>query len=258
MSPPQKKQRYTISLDEFFKYECKELFTALGCVVETDFELLKQPKRLDLLIIKKAKIKEKLVIFNYFSEYNLISYKSFRDSFSEADIRSLEVYHRSYLNIEKKADARNTTMTLIVSQKPTKFLKENRQFVSERSTGHYIIDYNLYQAHILNLEELSLEGIDGILLSEFVKDKDRIGDPKELKKLSDSQNILDILSKGLNFRYRHFEGERPMGAVADVTDIVLPKIEEAERRGIEKGREEGREKAESKGREKGTLRGEKV
>ena len=75
----------------------------LGCVVETDFELLKQPKRLDLLIIKKTKIKEKLIIFNYFSEHNLISYKSFRDSFSEADIRSLEVYHRSYLNIEKKA-----------------------------------------------------------------------------------------------------------------------------------------------------------
>ena len=27
-----------------------------------------------------------------------------------------------------------------------------------------------------------------------------------------------------------------MGAVADVTDIVLPKIEEAERKGIEKGK----------------------
>ena len=161
MPPFKKKQRYTISLDEFFKYECKELFTALGCVVETDFELLKQPKRLDLLIIKKAKIKEKLIIFNYFSEYNLISYKSFRDNFGEADIRSLEVYHRSYLNLEKKAYAKNTTMTLIVSRKPAKFLKENRQFVSELSRGHYLIDYNLYQAHILNLEELSLEGIDG-------------------------------------------------------------------------------------------------
>ena len=129
-------------------------------------------------------------------------------------------------------------MTLIVSRKPTKFLKENRQFVSELSTGHYLIDYNLYQTHILNLEELSLEGIDGALLSEFVKDKSRIGDPKELKKLSGSQNILDILSKGLNFRYRHFEGGRAMGAVADVTDIVLPKIEEAEKKGIEKGKVE--------------------
>ena len=242
MPPFKKKQRYTISLDEFFKYECKELFTALGCVVQTDFELLKQPKRLDLLIIKKAKIKEQLLIFNYFSEHNLISYKSFRDSFREADIRSLEVYHRSYLNLEKKAHAKNTTMTLIVSQKPAKFLKENRQFVSELSTGRYLIDYNLYQTHILNLEELSLEGIDGALLSEFVKDKSRIGDPKELKKLSDSQNILDILSEGLNFRYRHFEGGRAMGAVADVTDIVLPKIEEAEKKGIEKGRKEGIEK----------------
>ena len=33
-----------------------------------------------------------------------------------------------------------------------------------------------------------------------------------------------------------------MGAVADVTDIVLPKIEEAEKKGIEKGRKEGIEK----------------
>ena len=30
-----------------------------------------------------------------------------------------------------------------------------------------------------------------------------------------------------------------MGAVADITDIVLPKLEEAENRGIEKGRLEG-------------------
>ena len=67
----------------------------------------------------------------------------------------MEVYHRSYLNLEKKAHAKNTTMTLIVSQKPAKFLKENRQFVSELSRGHYLIDYNLYQTHILNLEELS-------------------------------------------------------------------------------------------------------
>ena len=90
------------------------------------------------------------------------------------------------------------------------------------------------------MEELSLEGIDGALLSEFVKNKNRIGDPKELKKLSDSQNILDILSKGLNFRYRHFEGGRAMGAVADVTDIVLPKIEEAEKKGRKEGKEEGK------------------
>ena len=133
-------------------------------------------------------------------------------------------------------------MSLIVSQKPVKFLKENSQFVSEPSPGHYVVDYNLYKLHILNLEELSLDGIDGLLLSEFVKDVSKIGNPKELKKLSESQNILDILSEGLNFRYRHFEGEKPMGAVADVTDIVLPKIEYAERKGIEKGIEEGIEK----------------
>ena len=64
----------------------------------TDFELLKQPKRLDLLIIKKAQIKVRLIIFSYFLEYNLISYKSFRDNSGEVDIRSLEIYHRSYLN----------------------------------------------------------------------------------------------------------------------------------------------------------------
>ena len=148
----------------------------------TDFELLKQPKRLDLLIIKKAQIKARLIIFSYFLEYNLISYKSFRDNSGEVDIRSLEIYHRSYLNIEKGAHAGNSTMSLIVSQKPVKFLKENSQFVSEPSPGHYVVDYNLYKLHILNLEELSLDGIDGLLLSEFVKDASKIGNPKELKK----------------------------------------------------------------------------
>ena len=33
-----------------------------------------------------------------------------------------------------------------------------------------------------------------------------------------------------------------MGAVADVTDIVLPKIEEAERKGKKEGKKEGIEK----------------
>ena len=42
-----------------------------------------------------------------------------------------------------------------------------------------------------------------------------------------------------------------MGAVADVTELVLPKIEEAERKGIEKGKLEGIEE----GREKGKLEG---
>ena len=44
-----------------------------------------------------------------------------------------------------------------------------------------------------------------------------------------------------------------MGAVADVTDIVLPKIEEAEKKGIEKGIEKGRKEGMEKGMEKGKL-----
>ena len=212
----------------------------MGCAVQTDFELLKQPKKLDLLIVKKGKIKEKLSIFHYFLGHNLISYKSFQDNFSETDIRALDVYHRSYLNSEKDAKNSNTTMTLIVSQKPVKFLKQNRQFVSELSKGHYLIDYNLYQAHIINLEEIAFEGIDGVLLSEFVKDTAKIAESAKLQGISRSKNIIDILSAGLNFRRQCFEGVSIMGAVADVTDIVLPKIEEAEKRGIEKGKAEGR------------------
>ena len=191
-----------------------------------------------MLIIKKIQIKEKLNIFHYFLEHNLISYKSFQDKFSEADIRALDVYHRSYLNSEKDAENSNTTMTLVVSQKPVKFIKQNRQFVSEVLRGHYLVDYNIYQAHIINLEEIALdEGIDGILLSEFVKDAGKIAEPAKLQGISRSQNIIDILSAGLNFRRQRFEGVSIMGAVADITDIVLPKIEEAERRGMEKGAE---------------------
>ena len=47
--------------------------------------------------------------------------------------------------------------------------------------------------------------------------------------------------------------EELWGAVADVTDIVLPKIEEAERKGIKKGREEGIKKGREEGIEKGKV-----
>lgn len=116
----------------------------------------------------------------------MISYKSFKDNFSEADIKALHVYYhsytyQSYINPEKKANEQNTTMTLIVSQKPVKFLKKNKKLISEPVKGHYMVYHGSYYAHIINLEEIEFDGVDGVLLSEFVRDPGKISQMRKSK-----------------------------------------------------------------------------
>ncbi len=67
----------------------------------------------------KHAMHKKFHLLDYFQKYNLIGYKSFRDRFSISDIRDAMIYHQSYLNLEKKANEANSTISLIVSQKPS-------------------------------------------------------------------------------------------------------------------------------------------
>ncbi len=238
-------KKITLTLDTFFKVQCSQFFTALGCKVETEVELLKQPRRLDVLVIQeneaKAKrlIHEKFHILGYFQKYNLVSYKSFRDNFAISDIHDAIIYYHSYLNLKKQAEQNNTTMTLIVSQRPTKFLNQVKARVSESVKGRYCVDYHLFQIYIVNIEEaLPNDSLDGIFLSEFVKNKNKITVPSDVRKgIIREKKIVDILEEGLKTRLVTFEGvELDMGAVADITKYVLPELEKAETKGKIEGK----------------------
>ncbi len=253
-------KKITLTLDTFFKIQCTEFFEALGCQVLTEVELFKQPRRLDVLIIEegggegkgasqqpllrtqtKHAMHKKFHLLDYFQKYNLVSYKSFRDRFSISDIRDAMIYHQSYLNLEKKANEANSTVSLIVSQKPSKFLSKTTSKVSQQVKGRYVIDYQAFKVYILNIEEAPLnDSLDGVFLSEFVKDKKKITMPSDVRRgLVTDKKIVDILEEGLKTRLVTFEGRiLDMGAVADITKYVLPELKKAEARGEARGKAE--------------------
>ncbi len=110
-----------------------------------------------------------------------------------------------------------------------------------------MIDYQAFKVYILNIEETPLnDSLDGIFLSEFVKDKKKITMPADVRKgLVNDKKIVDILEEGLKTRLVTFEGRMlNMGAVADITKYVLPELEKAEARGKAEGEAKG--KAEGK------------
>ena len=245
---PQHHNTYDLSLDTFFKIQCQGFFPLFNYIVEPELELLKRPKRLDVLLIRKHTIPQHFHILDYLSNYNLISYKSFRDRFAQDDILDCIIYLHSYLKLKPQAKLDTTTMTLIVSQSPKKFFREHKEYILVKQPGCYIIQYNLFRIFVINLEEIEIKGVDGIFLSAFSKDRRRIYNPESLERnevLSKDKRVLDKLEEGLYARLRYFEGEEiPERIMADITQYVLPKIAEARREGKVEGKAEG--KAEGK------------
>ena len=59
--------------------------------------MLKNPKKLDVLLIKQNTASVEFDIFNYFVPFNLVSYKSYGDALRTQDIYDLSIYTTLYL-----------------------------------------------------------------------------------------------------------------------------------------------------------------
>ena len=93
MKPSKSLSKITITLDTFFKQQAKEFFTSCGYRVEAEHEMLKMPKRLDVLVIKTDSAAVNFEIFSYFSQFNLISYKSHGDRVRNSGyLRSVHIH----------------------------------------------------------------------------------------------------------------------------------------------------------------------
>ena len=253
------KQSSTLTLDQFFKKECLYFFPFLGFDVQTELELITGPKRIDVVLLRKLKRSntKHLQTFNYFSKHNLISYKSFKDSFRMRDINDCFIYYHSYIQSVEGANRNNTTITLLISRKPRKFLGEYKAEVKELGSGIYTIQNTGIHLRVINVEEAELKGEDGAFLSLFCEKMEGFNNvqKKTDRSSSKAKKLLAKLRKVLRDRLHYFGGESPMGTVADITDIVLPKLEEAVNRGIKKGRLEGMETGIKKGRLEGIEKG---
>ena len=231
-----------ITLDTFFKSQAREFFGSCGYLVETEHEMLKNPKKLDVLLIKQNTASLGFDIFDYFTPFNLVSYKSYGDALRTQDIYDLSIYTNLYLRENPKANYGNTTITLICSRTPRKFIREYKEYFAETCPGHFIGDYGMYKIHIINIETIRLSGPDGMFLSEFCRNIDRLSDQAEIKGSGFPKQIVDKLRKGTIMRLSIFEGkEDNMVPVADVTELMRPQLEKAWDDGIEEGKKEGKE-----------------
>ena len=204
--------------------------------------MLKMPKRLDVLVIKTDSAAVNFEIFSYFGQFNLISYKSHGDRVRIQDIYDLSIYTNLYLRENRKANYGNTSITLICSSTPRKFITAHQEHFTEVSYGHFVGSYGMYKIHIVNIETIRLCGPDGAFLSEFCKDIDRLTNKADIERFDLAPQIVDKLNNGIIMRMRVFEGmEDDMVPVADVTDLVMPQIEKAWNDGVKEGKEEGKE-----------------
>ena len=170
-----------ITLDTFFKNQAREFFGSCGYLVETEHEMLKNPKKLDVFLIKQNTTSLKFDIFHYFTPFNLVSYKSYGDAIRTQDIYDLVIYTNLYLRKNPKAKYSNTTITLICSCTPRKFIWEYKEHFTETCPGHFISNHGMYKIHIINIEIIRLSGPDGIFLSEFCRNIDRLSGKDEIE-----------------------------------------------------------------------------
>ena len=127
-------------LDEIFKILMKHYFEKF-CKVITDFEIIKLPKKADLLIIETDKpITEHVKIFTYFKKVNIIEFKSVNDPFRfKEDLPKIWIYSGGVVSNEKESNIENTTFTLVSSRKPEKLLKYYEKDIQKVQNGVYLI-----------------------------------------------------------------------------------------------------------------------
>jgi len=133
-----KKKEY--GYDEVFKILVKQFFETFSKVI-TDYEIIKLPKKTDVLVIEtESPIREHVKIFDYFKKFNIIEFKSVKDNFRiKEDLPKIFIYIGGILLNEKAATSSNTTFTLVSSQKPEKLFRRYEDTVQKLKKGVYLI-----------------------------------------------------------------------------------------------------------------------
>jgi hypothetical protein len=143
--------------DEAFKVFSKLFFEkGLKYQVHTDYELLKLPKRLDVVVIKGAlSLAKKLKFFSYFRQYNIISFKSFTDRLKKADLYDALIYAPAYAKNERLKNLKGITVTVISAYQRRGIVKELG--LKEVRGGVYEYEGGQHCLRLVVLNEVELE-----------------------------------------------------------------------------------------------------
>ncbi|MBE7437410.1 MAG: hypothetical protein HS115_03055 [Spirochaetales bacterium] len=249
--------RFKLRFDEFFKRMAVAFFELFGFRVTTEVELFKLPKKADVIVISTENLNSEAIrryfsVLNYFKEHNIISFKSLGDRVGQDHIIELLSYYAGYINMTTGASPDNTTISLIAGNLPPKSMEPYTRFCRNQSPGHWILELNLLEIHVLDLKELVLSGYDSYFLAAYAP-PERLPYLAKIVQRTDpaglEKNILDKLKESLYIRIKSFEPEdlwegiMPTAMEADITDLVMPYLEkireESELRGKLEGKLEG-------------------
>jgi len=255
-------ERFYLTFDEYFKMGAKAFFEAFGYKVTTEFELFKLPKKIDVLVIEaEAKAPpEDFALFTWFTNHNLISYKSPADPVREKDFRDALIYLNGYINLTDGADYSNTSMTILANHVPKKFLKAHAVNIEGPSAGVWKIHYGLFSIYFVDLNKTELKGVDQAFFRDFAETE--AFKESLFRKNAESQKILDILHDYIYLRIDNFEGEEfkefimPATMRADVTRIAKPWFDKGKQEGRQEGRQEGKQEGKQEGLQEGAREGE--
>ncbi|MCP5503249.1 MAG: hypothetical protein H7A25_25350 [Leptospiraceae bacterium] len=145
------KRKLQKTFDEVFKKRAISFFSKFA-KVETEYELHRLPRKLDVLVIESDKpIGKHLDLMNYFQEFNIIEFKSESQGVKLQDIYKTLYYISAF--ILRKKEKGCLSFTLITTKKPKRFLEAYHFFENKR--GLYVMEIpGITKIHCIVVSEL--------------------------------------------------------------------------------------------------------
>jgi hypothetical protein len=238
---------------------------------EREYNLSKEPLRVDLLIVKKcADIVVENEIGRIFRKFNILEYKSPYDGMSIDDYYKAIGYACLYKGLGETVDAvpaEELTVSLFRETYPRemiKALKHSGARVEKKFPGIYYVTGNtLFATQIVVTGRLGREKHSSFrILSKYVQEEDVrrfLRESEGLRTPGDRNNIDAVLQVSISANELIYEKVKEDMHMCEALERLMKKeIDAKVEAGINAGRAEGIEKGIKQGIAKGRAEGEKV
>jgi hypothetical protein len=234
---------------------------------EREYNLSKEPIRMDMLIVKKTKgVRIKNEIGHIFKEYNVIEYKSPSDGLTIDDFFKTIGYACFYKGLGKTVDAvpaNELTVTIFREGKPVEMFKALKALggtIEEKYHGiYYIKGITIFSTQVIVTKELDKKTHSSLrVLTENANEDDVrifLESTEDIETPGDKDNVDAILQASISANKEVYDNVREVINMSDVVrEFFQPAFdkavkEEAAKVAAEKAEEMAREIAEEKAKE---------
>ena len=151
-------RRYTP--DAVFKWIMQLQFTRLGIPIQTEVEVSRLPRTIDVTLAKLSKTLQTIVRLKtglrHVRLYNLIEFKSLNDPLTMAGLRLILGRANLYMG-QNNLSVRDVTITIVCARTPRKVLRESQVDIEFESLGRgYYRSTDKLPVHIIAINELEV------------------------------------------------------------------------------------------------------